>query len=97
MERSRRSFMALAGLVPVAVLTARAAAPACYDPAGLPLSQRNRRRAIGFVEQAPDPAKRCQLCAFFHAGSGDCGKCDMLSGGPVTTRGHCSSFAARAA
>lgn len=96
MDNTRRKFLALAGMVPMAALfgaRALAAEAACYDPSALPLQQRNRRRSIGFVEVSPDPVKRCEACVFFKPGNGGCGTCDMLSGGPVTARGYCLSFA----
>ena len=101
MDNSRRKFLALAGLTPVALLAARAAHAgdaACYDPAALPLSQKNRRRGLGYVEPAPDPKKHCGLCAFFTADAAQagCGKCQMLGGGPVSAMGVCNSFAPKA-
>ncbi|HMO68502.1 MAG TPA: high-potential iron-sulfur protein [Novosphingobium sp.] len=76
------------------VLAAGGAAPAsCADPAVLPLSQRSRRRSLGYAEPGPDPARRCSGCAFFTAGEGDCGTCQMLTGGPVSAGGTCNSFA----
>ncbi|HEY0958985.1 MAG TPA: high-potential iron-sulfur protein [Novosphingobium sp.] len=53
------------------------------------------RRSLGFVDTAPDPRKRCGLCVFFTSTSGDCGKCQLLSGGPVPATGHCDSWAAK--
>ena len=99
MDRSRRDFLALAAIAPLAVVgggAAWASEPACYDPASLPLSQRNRRKALGFVEQSPDPARRCGLCTFFERKNGDCGGCQLLTGAPVTAAGFCNSFAAKA-
>lgn len=100
MDRTRRQFLAVAGLAPIVAITAgiaRAAVPVCYDPAAINLSQRNRRRAISFVEQSSDPARQCGLCAFFHAQNGGCGTCDMLGGGQVTARGVCTAFAKKPA
>ena len=96
MDKNRRQFLAIAGLVPIIAITAKAASaaePVCYDPAAIPLTQRNRRRAISFVEQSSDPARRCGVCAFFHAQTGECGTCDMLGRGQVTARGVCTAFA----
>ncbi len=97
MTIDRRRFLALAAAgAPLALLgigTAQAAA--CYDPAALPLSQKNRRRSLGYVEASTDPAKRCAGCAFFTAGAADCGTCALLSG-PVDAGAVCSSFAPRA-
>jgi hypothetical protein len=100
MNPSRRNILAMLGLAPVSLLAAsaaKAADAACYDPAALPLSERNRRRAIGYVEASTDPKKRCGGCAFFTAGKGDCGTCQLLSGGRVTSAGICNSFAPKPA
>ncbi|RZI76940.1 MAG: hypothetical protein EOP13_00160 [Pseudomonas sp.] len=99
MERSRRQFLALAALTPLAFAVSAAAkanSASCYDPATLSLSLRNRRKALGFVEASTDPARRCGLCAFFESKGGDCGTCQLLIGAPVTASGACNSFAAKA-
>lgn len=100
MDRTRRNFLACAALVPAAVVGGRMASAmgaACYDPSALPLSIRNRRKALGFVEQSADARRRCGLCAFFQPAQGNCGSCQLLSGGAVTAAGSCNSFAAKAA
>ena len=93
----RRGLLAMAALAPFALLSAARAAAACYDPAALPLSQKSRRRSLGYTDVSADPAKRCGLCAYFTAGDGGCGTCQLLSGGPVSAASGCTSFAARAA
>lgn len=96
MPDSRRNFLAMAAIVPVAIFaagSARAVDAACYNPSALPLSQKNRRRSIGFEETSTNPKERCELCAFYTATKGDCGTCQMLSGGPVNAKGLCRSFA----
>lgn len=105
MPLDRRTFVARMGLalaaggVAAPVLAAGRTAPAnpaaCADPAALPLSQRSRRRSLGYVEPAPDAARRCNGCAFYTAGEGGCGTCQMLTGGPVSASGTCNSFAPR--
>jgi hypothetical protein len=96
---TRRSFLALVGLAPIALLAAgsgSAAEPAaCYDPAKLPLSQKSRRRANDYVDHSPDPAKHCSLCNFFTSAEPGCGTCQIL-GGPVNAGAVCASFAAKA-
>ena len=101
MTGSRRNFLALAAGAPLALFAAgrtRAAdAPACYDPAALPFSQKNRRRSLGYVEVSADPGKHCGACAFFTAATqGGCGTCQLLGGGPVRADAVCNSFAAKA-
>jgi hypothetical protein len=86
----------MAAFVPVAVLaTARlnATDARCYDPAGMPLSQRSRRRTIGYIDKTSGTSKRCGTCGFFKKTAGDCGSCDLLSGGPVSTGAVCNSYA----
>ena len=98
MDTTRRNLLALAGLAPFALSAARsavAAEAACYDPASLPLSQKSRRRSLGFVDVSPDPKRRCGACAFFVAGAGQCGTCNLLGGSPVGAGSVCASFAAR--
>lgn len=100
MDQTRRAFLALAAAAPFALSTlaaaAEPAAPACYDPAKLPLSQKSMRRSLGYVEASPDPRKRCGLCAFFTGTQAGCGTCALLSGNPVNAGGVCNSFAPKA-
>ncbi len=99
METARRHFLVLAGLSPLAMLSARSAsaqAAACYDPEALPLSQKNRRRSIGYTDPSTDPKKHCGACTFFTAGEGGCGTCAILTGGPVSAPAVCNSFAPKA-
>lgn len=99
MIASRRRFMGLAATASLGVLGTRVladgAAPACYDPAGLPLSQKSRRRSLEYVDASADPARHCGVCSFFTAAAPGCGTCTILGGGPVSAAGVCSSFAAR--
>lgn len=104
MTASRRTFLTAAAGVPVALLFAGAAGaagpptPVCYDPATLTLSQKNRRRSLGYLEAGTDPAKRCGGCAFFAAAAANagCGTCQLLSGASVKVGAVCNSFAAKA-
>lgn len=96
MIANRRCFLSLATVaVPAGLLGASSAwAGTCYDPATLPLSQKNRRRSIGYLEVAADPARRCQGCSFFTAAEPGCGECLMLNA-TVDGGASCASFAAR--
>lgn len=69
----------------------------CADPNVLSDADLGTRGSLNYTETSPDPAKVCGGCAFFHApaAGGDCGTCDMFSGGPVNSRGHCSSWNAK--
>ena len=99
MNQTRRRILAAAGLAPIALLGARQALAqaepggACYDLAKLPLSQRNMRRSVSFVDPAPDATKRCGTCAFFVATQGSCGTCQIFSGGPTAASAYCTSYA----
>ena len=97
MTHDRRKFLSLAAVAPFAAFTAgRALAEdaACYDPQALPSSQQSLRRSLEFKPVSDDPAKRCELCAFYTAGGPGCGKCQILSG-PVAGTSVCASFAPR--
>ena len=97
MSIDRRRFLAFTAAAPLLVLGiggVGAQTATCYDPAALPLSQKNRRRSLGYVEPSADPARRCAGCAFFTAGAVGCGTCGLLSG-PVNAGAVCSSFAPR--
>lgn len=95
MTIARRRFLRLALVgAPLAGAFAGAAAHAatCYDPAALPLSQKNRRRSLGYMDTAADPARRCLGCAFFTPAAEGCGQCAMLSS-TVNAGASCGSFA----
>ena len=90
----RRILMAM-GLVPLGIALGGLAhaAEAVVCGGEVSLAQKNRRKGLGYVDASPDAKRRCSLCVFFTAGSGDCGTCQMLSGGPVNTGAVCNSFA----
>lgn len=96
MDCHRRRFLALAAIgAPLAAFAAtrvRAEVPVCYDPAALPLSQKNQRRSLGYVDASTDPAKHCSACAFFTASQPGCGACALLNS-QVNAGAVCSSFA----
>lgn len=95
MAVSRRSMLGLIALAPLGFAGARAeTAPACYDPAALPASQKGIRKALGYQDVSSDPARRCSACAFFAAAKpAGCGTCALLSGRPVSAGSVCNSFA----
>ncbi|MET0180455.1 MAG: high-potential iron-sulfur protein [Novosphingobium sp.] len=98
---SRRRFLAIAGLAPI-LLTGlgRAAVAAetkvCFDPETLSASQKSRRKSLGFNVVSPDPKKICGGCAFYAMTTAGCGKCQLLSGGPVAATSNCRSWAKKA-
>jgi hypothetical protein len=96
MHTPRRQFLIACGLAPFAAALAgiaKAAEPACGGE--VPLSQKNRRRTLGYLEESTQPQRRCGLCTYFTAGEGGCGTCQMLSGGAVNANGVCNYFVAR--
>jgi hypothetical protein len=98
MISTRRRFLA-AGIIAPLALSFGAIAQADTTSCGgdLPLTQKNRRRALGYVEASGDEKRRCRLCAFFSGGDGSCGACQMLSGSLVNANAVCNSFAAKGA
>lgn len=97
MTSSRRNFLSMVTLAPIMLVSARAAGAACYDPASLPLSQKNQRRGLDYIEASDDPNRRCELCAYFTVSQAACGNCQLLNGGPVNAGAVCASFDAKAA
>jgi hypothetical protein len=95
---NRRRFLGLAAATPLVALgvasAARAQTAACYSPDALPLSQKSRRRSLGYVETSGDPKKHCALCSFFTASQPACGSCTLL-GGAVNAGAVCNSFSAK--
>ena len=101
MSISRRSLLGFAAIAPLAALASVSARAGenvvCYDPAKLPLSQRNRRRSLGYVDVSAIAGKSCAGCAFFTAAApSGCGTCQLLGAGPVNAAGLCNSYGARA-
>lgn len=97
MNKSRRGILGAAAMMPLLVLgfgsAARAKSAACFDLDSLPSGQQSLRRTLGFKAKSDDPEKHCGICAFFKATEGDCGTCQLLSGGAVSTESVCNSFA----
>ena len=98
--KARRQVLGLAAASPLILLglasASKAADPAaCFDLDTLPASQQSLRRSLNFKPQSPDPKKHCGICAFFTAADGGCGKCALLSGGPVSFNSVCDSWAAK--
>lgn len=72
-----------------------AGAAVCADPSAMTDAEQSIRRGVNYTESSANPQQVCAGCAFFHAGSGACGTCDMFSGGPVNSGGHCNSWSAK--
>lgn len=88
----RQACAALVGF-PVLLAASAASAAVCIDPANITESDRSLREALGFKLHAPDATRQCHTCAFFEAAGEGCGRCQMLSGGPVLPDSVCDSWA----
>jgi hypothetical protein len=77
--------------------TAAASGGVCADLGAMSDADQGTRKSLNYVEASPDPNQVCAKCSFFHPGSdaGGCGTCDMFSGGPVNSHGHCNSWSAK--
>jgi High potential iron-sulfur protein len=80
----------------VALLSGRSeAAAGCTDPDDLSGADVALRKSVEYTDLSSDDKKTCRGCAFFKAGTGGCGTCQILSG-LVSAAGHCTSWSARA-
>jgi High potential iron-sulfur protein len=77
--------------------TAAASGGVCADLSAMSDADQGTRKSLNYVEASPDPNQVCAKCSFFHPGSdaGGCGTCDLFSGGPVNSHGHCNSWSAK--
>lgn len=93
---TRRALLMLAVGAPVAGFAATAAAQgACVNLDSLPSGQKAMRASLGFKMVSEDPKRRCGGCAFYTPVEGSCGKCTLLTNGPVPAEGRCDSWAAK--
>jgi len=98
LNHSRRRVLQAAAAAPVILLSGAALAAssaACFDLNSMPADEKSLRTSLGFKAQSTDSNKRCGICAFFTASTGDCGKCTLLSGGPVAATSVCDSWASK--
>lgn len=99
MQLTRRNLVALAAAAPFGVIARPlpASDAPCPDPGSLTMAQKSLRSALGYSDVSSDPKRRCGACAFFATPQGNCGSCQLMSGGPVNSAGMCNSFAPKAA
>ncbi|HEX7855220.1 MAG TPA: high-potential iron-sulfur protein [Sphingobium sp.] len=90
-EQGRRDVLRLIAGASLLTFSSASMAEICFDPAKLPNA--GMRRSLNFQAVASDPKKRCAGCAFFTRALGDCGKCSIFSGGPVSVQSVCDSWA----
>jgi len=93
MNISRRAALAIGAAVAFTPFGAVAAESSCGGQ--LSMAQKNRRRALGYVDKSTIENKRCGVCVFFTKGSAECGGCQMLSGASVSGNAYCNSFVAK--
>ena len=67
---------------------------ACADPESMSSSEASMRSSLGYTSSSSDPSQTCAACAYFKAGSGGCGGCDLLGGSQVDAGGRCNSWSA---
>jgi len=67
----------------------------CTDTAGLTPEEQNQRTTLAYVDQAVDPAKKCDNCSLFKPVAPDqCGSCTALKG-PINAQGGCNAWVAK--
>jgi hypothetical protein len=69
-------------------------AAGCTDPDDLSGADAALRKSVEYADFSSDEKKTCRGCAFFKAGTGPCGTCQILSG-LVNADGHCTSWSAK--
>lgn len=71
--------------------------PTCTDTSGLSMDQINMRRTLTYVDVSPKgEVEDCANCVLYtEAKEGEfCGGCTLLAG-PISPKGHCTSWAAK--
>lgn len=66
----------------------------CNDVSGLSSDEVEKRKSLGYVEQAPSPDMRCDVCKLYlpPAEGAKCGTCSLFKG-PVDVAASCTYFA----
>lgn len=75
---------------------AEPAAVSCNDTTGLTPEDIQQRTNLQYVDQTPDPTKRCDGCALYvaPAAGAACGGCNLVKG-PIAPAGYCTSWVAK--
>lgn len=79
------------------LLAACSRKPSCTDVSGLtPEELVMRNQTAGYVEKAPDPTKKCDVCVQWVPGPSEnaCGGCKVVKG-PINPEGWCKLFVAK--
>lgn len=91
---ARRQVVALLfGILPAVSAASAASAAVCLDLNALSPSEKGLRDSLNFKLHSQDAVKQCHSCAFFEAAADGCGRCQLLTGGPVFPDSVCDSFA----
>lgn len=71
-------------------------AVSCNDTTGLTPEDIQQRTNLQYVDQTPDPTKRCDGCALYvaPAAGAACGGCNLVKG-PIAPAGYCTSWVAK--
>lgn len=91
----RRVLGIILAAVPVLAAATAARAAVCLDMNSLPSSDKSLRASLNFKMHSTDAKKQCRACAFFETAGDNCGRCQLLSGGPVLVDSICDSWAAK--
>ena len=94
LNRSLHLTVLGAGIASLAACKKDAPALKCDDTMGLAPAEIEQRKALGYSDVSPDPAKICTNCQQYVPGTG-CGGCKVLKG-TVHPNGYCKSWAAKA-
>lgn len=92
----RRDFLGLAILATaLAGASAAGATVAGCDAEDTNSGRVSMRKALEYASPSKTPGKTCVGCAFYAATAAapNCGKCQLLSGGPVSGAAVCTSWA----
>jgi len=66
----------------------------CNDISNLASEEVEKRKSLGYVEQAPSPDMKCEVCKLYlpPAEGAKCGTCSLFKG-PVDVAASCTYFA----
>ena len=92
--RRRLLTLGIRASLAVAFINGRTALASCTDPDDLSGADLALRKSVEYTDLSSDAKKTCLGCAFFKAGAGGCGTCQILSGF-VSAAGHCTSWSAK--
>lgn len=95
---TRRDLFSRGGLFAAATLVGcKEREFSCWDTGKLPEADVKARRAVEYLDRAPDATRRCDACQHWQPAEPDdaCGGCAVVRG-PIHPLGTCRIFAKRA-